>query len=310
MATNRRHFLKAAALAGGAAVAHGATRTAGAVAMPLAEVAGPIDRLRDGSASDAGPLAPAPPRTRWPAPAPMKLTWRPFTAELRDVFTIATSSRSTTPIVLVEIAYDGIVGHGEASMPPYLGESQESAIAFLSRVDLGRYASPFELETILADLDAITTHNTAAKAAVDLALHDLVGKLLGQPWYRIWGFNPARTSYTSFAIGIDTPEVVRRKTEQASVYKLLKVKLGRHTDRQLIETIRSVTDVPITTDVNQGWTDPRMALDMIGWLHERGVILVERLGHDHDVSADGAIVERVAGDIRRIAKGEKIMAIC
>jgi len=206
----------------------------------------------------------------------MKMTWRPFTAQLRNVFTIATSSRSTTPIVLVEIEYDGITGYGEASMPPYLGESQESAIAFLGRVDLARYKNPFELETILADIDAITAQNTAAKAAIDIALHDLVGKLMGQPWYNVWGFDPAKTPHTSFTIGIDTPEVVRQKTREASVYKVLKVKLGRDTDKQMIETIRSVTDVPITSDVNQGWTDKRVALDMIGWLKEKGVVFVEQ----------------------------------
>ena len=110
----------------------------------------------------------------------MKMTYRPYTLELKHVFTVAALSRTTTPVVLVEIEYDGIVGYGEASMPPYLGESQESVIAFLKRVDLSKYGNPFDLETILADIDALAFHNTAAKAAVDIALHDLVGRMIGQ----------------------------------------------------------------------------------------------------------------------------------
>jgi L-Ala-D/L-Glu epimerase len=208
--------------------------------------------------------------------ARMKLRYRPYTIQLKHVFTIATSSRSSTPVMLTEIEYDGIVGYGEASMPPYLGESQEGAAAFLSKINLEKYENPFEMETILNDIDAIATGNPAAKASVDIALHDLVGKLMNQPWYNIWGFKKVSTPYTSFTIGIDTADVVRQKTKEAAEYKILKVKLGRETDKMMIETIRSVTDKPITVDVNQGWRDRSFALDMIHWLKEKGVVFVEQ----------------------------------
>jgi len=206
----------------------------------------------------------------------MKLRYRPYTLELRHVFTIATSSRTTTPVMLIEIEYDGVTGYGEASMPPYLGESQEGATAFLAKINLEKYDNPFEMETILTDIDAIATGNPAAKAAVDIALHDLVGKLMNQPWYNIWGFKKSATPYTSFTIGIDKEDVVRQKTKEAAEYKVLKVKLGRDTDKMMIETIRSVTDKPITVDVNQGWKDRSFALDMIHWLKEKGVVFVEQ----------------------------------
>jgi L-alanine-DL-glutamate epimerase-like enolase superfamily enzyme len=192
------------------------------------------------------------------------------------VFTVAVFSRSTTPIVLTEIAYDGLVGYGEASMPPYLGETQESCIAFLSKVDLRKYPDPFELETILADVDAIAPGNPAAKASVDIALHDLVGKLLGQPWYNVWGFPAAKTPHTTFTIGIDTAEVVRRKTRQAAGFKILKVKLGRDNDHEMIEAIRSVTDVPLTADANQGWKDKQKVVEELHWLKERNVVVLEQ----------------------------------
>ena len=120
----------------------------------------------------------------------MTLRFRPYTLQLKHVFTVAVNSRTTTPVVLTEIEYDGIVGYGEASMPPYLGESHDTATAFLSKVDLSRFANPFELESILEAIDGLAPGNPAAKAAVDIALHDLVGKLLKQPWYNIWGYDP------------------------------------------------------------------------------------------------------------------------
>ncbi len=206
----------------------------------------------------------------------MKLSFKPYTLELNHVFTIATSSRSTTPVMLTQIEYDGVIGYGEASMPPYLGESQETATKFLSKVNLSQFNDPFKMEEILDYVDGIEAKNTAAKAAVDIALHDLVGKLMGQPWYKVWGYDAAKTPHTSFTIGIDTAEVVKEKVKEASPYSILKVKLGRATDKEMIETIRSVTDKPLVVDVNQGWTDKHFALDMIHWLNERGVKMVEQ----------------------------------
>ena len=206
----------------------------------------------------------------------LKLSYKPYTLDLKHVFTIATSSRTTTPVVLTEVEYEGIIGYGEASLPPYLGESHQTVSEFLSKIDLSKYENVFNLENMLNDIDKIAPGNTAAKASVDIALHDLVGKLLNQPWYNIWGFDKEKTPYTSFTIGIDTPDVVRTKVKEAEEYKILKVKLGRETDKEMIETIRSVSDTPITVDVNQGWKDKNFALEMIHWLKERYVLFVEQ----------------------------------
>ena len=218
-------------------------------------------------------------QTRQATGGKMKLTFRPYELQLRHVFTIANSSRTTTPVVLTEIEYDGVVGYGEASMPPYLGETQASVMEFLKKVNLEQFASPFELEDILTYVDKITENNTAAKASVDIALHDLVGKIMGQPWHKIWGLDAAKTPSTMFTIGIDTPEIVKQKTrEDAPLYNILKVKLGRKEDedKEMIEAIRSVTDKPIAVDANQGWTDKNFALDMIHWLKEKGIVMIEQ----------------------------------
>jgi L-alanine-DL-glutamate epimerase-like enolase superfamily enzyme len=206
----------------------------------------------------------------------LTLRFKPYDLQLRHAFTLAGSSRTTTPDMLTEIEYDGLTGYGEASMPPYLGESQDTATRFLSSLDLTQFKDPFQLENIMDYVDGVAPGNCAAKASVDIALHDLLGKIMGQPWYRIWGYDPAKTPNTSFTIGIDTEEVVRQKVKEASPYKILKVKLGRDNDKEMIKIIRSETDVPLCVDVNQGWTDKQKALDMIHWLKEKGVVFVEQ----------------------------------
>ena len=170
----------------------------------------------------------------------MKMTFFPYELKLRHVFTVATYSRTTTPDVQVEIEYEGVTGYGEASMPPYLGETVESVMNFLKKVNLEQFSDPFQLEDILSYVDSLSPKDTAAKAAVDIALHDSVGK------------------------------------QCADRFNILKVKLGRDNDKEMIETIRSVTDLPIAIDANQGWKDRQYALDMIHWLKEKGIVMIEQ----------------------------------
>ena len=204
------------------------------------------------------------------------LSFKPFTLQLKHSFNLATNSRSTTPVMLTTIEYDGTTGYGEASMPPYLGESHETATKFLSSVDLSAFSSPFLLEDILAYVDGIMPGNYAAKASVDIALHDLVSRISGLPLYRMLGLNPDKTPFTTFTIGMDTPEVVRQKVKEAAPYNILKVKLGRDNDREMVEVIRSCTGKPLTADANQGWKDREYALEMARWLKDKGVLFLEQ----------------------------------
>lgn len=206
----------------------------------------------------------------------LKLSFKPNELKLRHAFNLARNSRTTTPDVLVQLEYDGIVGYGEASMPPYLGESIESVTKFLGNLDLGQFNDPFRIEEILSYVDGTAPDNRAAKASVDIALHDLLGKIMGQPWYKIWGLLPEKTPNTSFTIGIDKADVVRQKVDEAAPYKVIKVKMGLDNDKELVEIIRSKTDKPLCVDANQGWTDKEKALDMCHWLKERGCMFVEQ----------------------------------
>ena len=202
MKQNRRNFLKTAAFAA----------AAGSLSLDSSHAA-PFTLMRSAALDGK-----------------MKLTFEPVDLQLRYTFTVSTYSRTMTPTVRTKIEYDGMTGYGEASMPQYLGESQASVCAFLKRVELDRFRSPFEMEDILTYVDRLGENNTAAKAAVDIALHELV----------------------------------------------LKVKLGTEHDKTMIETIHEVTDIPLAVDANQGWTDKHQALDMILWLKEKGIVMVEQ----------------------------------
>jgi len=221
--------------------------------------------------------APKPYHVNTAGGARMKLSWEPYELQLRHVFTVASYSRTTTPDVQVKIEYDGFTGYGEASMPPYLGQTVQSVCSFLEKVDLSQFANPFCIDDILTYVDSLSPGDAAAKAAVDIALHDLVGQLLGQPWYRIWGLDAAKAPDTTFTIGIDTADVVREKTREcASQFNILKVKVGLENDMEMIRAIRDVTMLPLAVDANQGWKDREKALEEIFWLKEQGIVMVEQ----------------------------------
>lgn len=224
--------------------------------------------------------------------AKMKLSWTSYDLELRHTFTISGFSRKTTPVVLTRIEYDGLYGYGEASLPPYLGETQASVIEFLKKVDLLNFSDPTHIDEILEYVDKIAINNTAAKAAIDIALHDLVGKIIGAPCYKMYGLNKNNVPNTTFTIGIDTDEVVREKTREAlGRFNILKVKVGGADDKRMIEAIRSVTDLPLAVDANQGWKDRHKALDMILWMKEKGIVMVEQPMPKHDLDNIARLTE-------------------
>lgn len=225
--------------------------------------------------------------------ARMHLSFEPYELKLKHVFTVSSFSRSTTPDVQVRIDYDGYTGYGEASMPPYLGQTVESVCSFLKKVDLEQFPDPFCIDDILNYIDSLSDGDSAAKAAVDIALHDLVGKIIGAPWHRMLGLNPEKTPNTTYTIGIDTDEMVKLKTrEVAGQFKILKVKLGTPRDREMIRAIREVSDLPIAVDVNQGWKNKKKALDEIFWLKEQGIVMVEQPMPKEMLDANAWLTER------------------
>lgn len=207
----------------------------------------------------------------------LNLSFKPYELKLRHSFNLARSQRTCTPGVQVQLEYDGIIGYGEASMPPYLGENVASVTEFLSKLDLSQFSDPFRIEDIHEYMESVAPNNRAAKASVDIALHDLLGKIMNQPWYRIWGLNPENTPNTSFTISYDAnPDEMRKKIEETSPFKVIKIKMGLDHDKEIVEAFRRHSDVPICVDANQGWNNKEKALEMCHWLAERNCLFVEQ----------------------------------
>lgn len=245
----------------------------------------------------------------------MKLSYQPFELLLKHTFTISGHSRVSTPIMLVEIAHEGIIGYGEASMVPYLGESPQTASSFLNKLKFNQFTPPFNFAAISSYLDSIAPGNTAVKAAIDIALHDLEGKLQTKPCWQMLGSNPSLMPPTSYTIGIDEPEVMAQKAAEATNFEVIKVKLGSADDKVRINAIRSVTNVPLYADANQGWADRDHALEMIWWLFEQGVVLIEQPMPRQDVEGNAWLTAQsplsLIGDeaVQRLSDVEKAVEV-
>ncbi|MGI4749017.1 MAG: dipeptide epimerase [Janthinobacterium lividum] len=245
----------------------------------------------------------------------MKLTYQPFQLELKHPFSISKFTRTATPLILLQLHYEGFAGYGEASMVPYLGENLETATAFLQNVDLNRFHHPFNTEEILAYLDDLASGNTNIKAAIDIAFHDLIGKIEQKPCYKMFGSDPHKMPITSFTLGLDSPEMMIKKAQEAADFKVIKIKLGRDNDEEIIRAIRSVTNVPLYVDANQGWTDRQKSLDKIFWLYEQGVELIEQPMNKNDLDGNAFLTQNspvaIIGDeaVQRFADVEKAKGV-
>ncbi len=203
----------------------------------------------------------------------MKIEFKEYQLALNYPFKISDFSRTSTPLVFVTITDDGIQGIGEASMPPYLGESIETAFQFLSKVKIDTFTS---IEEILRYVDGIDKGNNAAKAAVDIALHNWYCHKNNIPLYQYFNSDVSKMPVTSFTIGIDTMEVLIEKLKDAEPFHRIKIKLGTEQDKEIVNTIRSLTDKEILVDANRGWKTKEHAAEMIDWLATKNCLLIEQ----------------------------------
>jgi L-alanine-DL-glutamate epimerase-like enolase superfamily enzyme len=204
----------------------------------------------------------------------VKLTVEPIRLHLAHTFTIAGGSSDSRDAVAVVLEHDGITGHGAAAPNPRHGEDQAGVLQALTGIQLSGDLSAYT--RVLTAITSVLKGRTSALAALEMAVMDWNGKALNVPLYRLWGLDARDMPPTSYTIGIDTPEKVKIKTREASDYQVLKVKLGGENDREMIETIRDVSDQTIRVDANEGWHDREEALREIQWLAERNVEFVEQ----------------------------------
>ena len=194
----------------------------------------------------------------------------------RHPFIIARGGQSDYRTVWVRLRdSDGHEGWGEAAPTKFYGETTETVLAALDRYAGLLPADPFDLEETEMRWALLLRRNPAARAALSSALHDLVGKRLGIPVYRLWGLDPAKAPRSTFTIGLDTPEKIRAKVAEAAQYPILKIKLGTDRDEEILRTIRDATDKEIRVDANCGWTVKR-TIQMLPVLKEYGVTVLEQ----------------------------------
>lgn len=210
----------------------------------------------------------------------IQLSFEPLNLKTAHPFGISYGTSSDTHNVLVKLNLDGIVGLGEAAPAQYHNETPETVMACLKlwqeKEILG--GDPFAIVEICNRLDKSVAGNASAKAAVEMALHDLVGKVVGKPTYQMLGLSGLIPPMTDFTIGIDSLEVVERKTQEAVAagYKILKVKQGTSYDRDIIQRVRKIAgNIPLRVDANGAWT-AKQAVTMAHFLAENGVQFIEQ----------------------------------
>jgi L-alanine-DL-glutamate epimerase-like enolase superfamily enzyme len=202
----------------------------------------------------------------------MRLTYHTIDLKLKHPFRISRSVTESKKNVIVQIE-EGI---GEAAPSQYYGENAETVIDCLEKVKDQIDDDPFQIESILSNLNKKVVGNFSAKAAIDMALHDLVGKRLNIPIYKLLGLNEKQPLVTSYTIGIDTLEKMKEKTREAKDFLIYKVKVGVENDVEMVKAVREVTDAKIRVDANAGWSSADEALHKIDQLRKYQIEFVEQ----------------------------------
>jgi len=254
----------------------------------------------------------------------MRLTHEPI--ELRTVFEfrIAHGSRAAHRNTLVRLEHEGIEGLGEAAFSHYYGETHELAEAALAPWAPTLGEDPFALDAILARMEGVLQGQYAARAAIEMALHDWIGKRLGQPVWRLFGLDPARTPRSCVTLGMASPEEMERKLETVRDFPILKVKLGAPGDVENLRRIRAGYKGRLQVDANAAWNAadavrvlrqieplqidlveqpvPRGDLDGLRWVRERSGIPVFADESAHALADIGLLAGRVDGVNLKIMK--------
>ena len=197
--------------------------------------------------------------------------------QLRHTWTTTMSSSQYRDTIHVRVTSDGVTGGGEgAPIVRYHENAEDGAKAIAGISGALEGANLWQFEKLMEKISHEMQGHFAAKAALDVALMDWIGKKMNVPLYRLFGLDAADAPVTTFSIGIDTPEITKQKVREAEAFPVLKVKVGLTTDEPTIEAVRSVTKKALRVDANEGWKDKEEAVRKINWLETQGVEFVEQ----------------------------------
>jgi L-alanine-DL-glutamate epimerase-like enolase superfamily enzyme len=207
----------------------------------------------------------------------MKINTEEYKIHLVNTFRTTHGARDVMDVLIVNIE-EGI---GEASPVHYYGEDLLTAKIFIDKASRQIDTDPFQLEKLTSDLEKVGAFNYSAKAAIDMAMHDLAAKKLGVPLYNFFGITPRNDLATSFTISISDPDTMKKQTEKNKGYHVYKVKVGVPGDIEMIEAVRDATKAKIRVDANEGWT-VKEAFPKIKELERLDIEFIEQPLHRDD----------------------------
>lgn len=208
---------------------------------------------------------------------PAKLETEVIRLKLRHTWTTTMSSSDYRDTLHVRYTRDGITGYGEgAPIVRYHEDAPGGQKALESIRAMLISADPWKFDRLMGQVFRQVEGQFAAKAALDIALMDWIGKRLNVPLFRYFGLDPVDAPVTTFSIGMDDPKTTKQKIEEADAFPVLKIKVGVGDDEATIAAVRAVTKKPIRVDANEGWKTKEEAVRKINWLESQGVQFVEQ----------------------------------
>jgi L-alanine-DL-glutamate epimerase-like enolase superfamily enzyme len=205
----------------------------------------------------------------------MHLSYRVIELVPRHVFRTARTASATSDSVIVEIGDGTLTGIGEAAPARYYGETAESVVSVLERMRPIIESAVHESELMAELMSRGGSHDPAARACLEIAAHDMMGKRYAMPLYRHFELDPAETPLTTISIGLDTREKMIEKALEVRGFPILKIKLDSEMDLDVVRDIRDATGARVTVDANCSW-DAQEAIEKIEKLAEIGVEFVEQ----------------------------------
>ncbi|MDB5283195.1 MAG: dipeptide epimerase [Bacteroidota bacterium] len=208
----------------------------------------------------------------------LKLSYYPYQLLFKFPFKIAHGVRDSTDVIFLRLECGDFIGWGEATLPPYLQESQRSVVDFLSGLDISIIKFPLDPAAVFAQLDNAYFGNMAAKAALDMALWNLKSAIENKSVGNLLGITSTKFPLNTYTVGVCGLDEMALKINDATEnsFELFKVKLNGKDDEEMIRNFRNLCHKPFAVDVNQGWKSVEEATEKINWLKDQGCILVEQ----------------------------------
>jgi len=209
-------------------------------------------------------------------------------------FQISRETQKERDVFIFEVTWEGVTGYGEASPSPYYGENEKTVVSAVGKVRRKLRGDPEQLKERIAEGDLRKTlhKHASVRAGIDIALWDIIGKRENKPLYELVGLDPTKTPATSFTIGIDTPDLIDKKVDEAAPYRILKMKMGFIGDMVLLDRVIARSGKIVRVDANEGW-DVETALQMCRELGEKRIEFIEQPIH-HENEEDLCMLKRLS----------------